>query len=478
MTVITMSRTEIDRMSVLQDLAASRIKVTEAATLMSLGRRQVFRLAKAYARRGPEALVSRRRGRPSNRSYPADLRDATIGIIRERYPDFGPTLAAEKLAELHGIHLARETVRQWMIAAGLWKDRRARLKPVHQPRYRRDCLGELIQIDGSEHWWFEARGPQCTLLVFIDDATSRLMHLQFVESESTFDYFTATRAYLERYGKPVAFYSDKHGVFRVNSKDAVGGDGMTQFGRALHALNIDIICANSSQAKGRVERANGTLQDRLVKEMRLSGIDTIAAGNAFLPAFMEQYNARFAKAPFDDRDVHRAVVVGHDDLDDAFAWKEERTVSVNLTLQYDQVLFILEPTGIARSLARKRVTVIDYPDGRLALRYKGVDLPYRLRQTAAGQPGSHCREQAPGPDPGLHRRAAKETRHVPLGQGAAATWPEESYVQGRIDRTTGRRVARSGSFTRRPLEKQVSTPTHRKAAILLPPSDISNWRKS
>jgi hypothetical protein len=377
MTVISMSRTEIDRMSVLQDLAASRLKVTEAATLMGLGRRQVFRLAKAYAERGPGALVSRKRGRPSNRCYPSALRAAAIGIIRERYSDFGPTLAAEKLAELHGIHLARETVRQWMIAAGLWKDRRTRLKAVHQPRYRRDCLGELIQIDGSEHWWFEGRGPQCTLLVYIDDATSRLMHLQFVESESTFDYFAATRAYLERYGKPVAFYSDKHGVFRVNRKDAIGGDGMTQFGRALHALNIDIICANSSQAKGRVERANGTLQDRLVKEMRLSGIDTIAAGNAFLPAFMEKYNARFAKAPFDDRDVHRAMVVGHDDLDDAFAWKEERTVSVNLTLQYDQVLFILEPTGIARSLARKRVTVVDYPDGRLAIRYNGVNLPYR-----------------------------------------------------------------------------------------------------
>ena len=148
MTVITMSRTEIDRMSVLQDLAANRIKVTEAATLMSLGRRQVFRLAKAYAQRGPEALVSRKRGRPSYHAYPADLRDAAIGIIRERYPDFGPTLAAEKLAELHDIHLARETVRQWMITAGLWKDRRARLRPVHQPRYRRDCVGELVQIDG------------------------------------------------------------------------------------------------------------------------------------------------------------------------------------------------------------------------------------------------------------------------------------------------------------------------------------------
>jgi hypothetical protein len=174
----------------------------------------------------------------------------------------------------------------------------------------------------------------------------------------------------------VAFYSDKHVVFRVNKKDAVSGDGMTQFGRALHALNIDIICANSSQAKGRVERANGTLQDRLVKEMRLCGIDSIAAGNAFLPAFIDDYNARFAKAPLEDRDVHRPPAE-HDDLDDAFAWREERSVSMNLTLQYDQVLFILEPTGIARSLARKRVTVIDYPDGRLAIRYNGVDLPYR-----------------------------------------------------------------------------------------------------
>jgi hypothetical protein len=376
MTVIAMSGSEITRMNVLRDLAEDRLTAAEAATLMGVGRRQVFRLAKAYRQDGPQALVSRRRGQPSNRSYPDALRTEVIDLIRERYSDFGPTLASEKLAELHGIRLGRETIRQWMMALGLWKDRKQRMKPVHQPRYRRDCVGELIQIDGSEHWWFETRGPQCTLLVFIDDATSRLMHLQFVESESTFDYFNATRAYLERHGKPVAFYSDKHGVFRVNRKDAAGGDGMTQFGRALHALNIDIICANTSQAKGRVERANATLQDRLVKEMRLQGISTMEAGNVFLPAFMIDYNARFAKSPFDARDLHRSVAE-HDDLDDAFAWKEERTVSVNLTLQYDQVMFILEPNEITRALARKRVTVIDYPDGRLAIQHNGVDLAYR-----------------------------------------------------------------------------------------------------
>ena len=357
MTVILMSRSEIDRMNVLRDLAEERIRVSEAATLMGLGRRQVLRLAKAFRQRGPTALASRRRGRPSNRSYPTALRSEVIGIIRERYADFGPTLAGEKLAELHGIDLARETIRQWMMAAGLWKDRQQRMRPVHQPRYRRDCVGELIQIDGSQHWWFEARGPQCTLLVYIDDATSRLMHLQFVESESTFDYFEATRVYLERYGKPIAFYSDKHAVFRVNKKDSAGGDGMTQFGRVLQALNIDIIYANSSQAKGRVERANGTLQDRLVKEMRVHGIDTVTAGNAFLPTFMADYNARFAKVPFDQRDLHRPLA-GDDDLDDTFAWKEDRTVSKNLTLQYDQVLFILEPNEITRSLACKRVMVL------------------------------------------------------------------------------------------------------------------------
>src|SRR5499427_9303964 len=321
MTVILMSRSEIDRMNFLRDLAEERIRVSEAVALMGLGRRQVFRLGKVFRQHGPTALVSRRRGRPSNRCYPAVLRMEVVAIIRERYSDFGPTLAGEKLSELHGIHLGRETIRQWMMAAGLWKDRRQRMRPVHQPRYRRDCVGELIQIDGSRHWWFETRGPQCTLLVYIDDATSRLMHLQFVETESTFDYFEATRAYLKRYGKPIAFYSDKHATFRVNKKDAVGGDGMTQFGRALHDLNIDIICANTSQAKGRVERANLTLQDRLVKELRLAGISTIDAGNAFLPGFMEDFNRRFAKAPLSDKDVHRPLSE-HDHLDDAFAWKE------------------------------------------------------------------------------------------------------------------------------------------------------------
>jgi hypothetical protein len=272
-----------------------------------------------------------------------------------------------------------------MIGADIWVRRKDRLKRIHQPRARRDCLGELVQIDGSEHWWFEDRGLQSTLLVYVDDATSRLMHLKFVETESTFDYFQATREYLEAHGKPVAFYSDKHGVFRVNSTGAVQGDGMTQFGRSLHALNIDILCANTPQAKGRVERANKTLQDRLVKELRLQGISTIAAGNQLLPGFLADYNARFGKEPRNPKNLHRPLSAG-DDLTDVFAWREERTVSNSLTLQYDKVLFLLEPNEITRELRRKRVTVIDYPDGRLAIRYRGRDLPYttfdKLRQVS------------------------------------------------------------------------------------------------
>jgi hypothetical protein len=383
-----MSDGELARFEVLRDVDQRRLTVTAAARLLRLQHRQVFRLLKVYRADGAAGLVSKRRGRPSNRRKPAALRDNALALIRERYWDFGPTLAAEKLSELHGIVLGRETVRQWMIADGLWLDRKQRLKRVHQPRARRECVGELVQIDGCEHWWFEDRGPQSTLLVFVDDATGRLMHLQFVESESTFAYFHAARAYLEAWGKPVAFYSDKHGVFRVNHQGALGGDGMTQFGRALDALGIEIICANSSQAKGRVERAHKTLQDRLVKELRLAGVRTLAAANALLPAFMADYNKRFAKAPANGKDLHRPLRAS-DDLGDAFAWKEERTLSKALTLQYDKVIFILAPSEQAKAAIGKRVTVFDYPDGRLSIRYRGVDLPYatmdKLRQVSQAE---------------------------------------------------------------------------------------------
>ncbi len=272
--------------------------------------------------------------------------------------------------------VSRETLRQWMIEEDLWIDRKRRLPSVHQPRHRRERTGELIQIDGSRHYWFENRGPECSLIAYIDDATSRIMHAAFVPSESTLDYLRETRTYVERHGRPISFYSDKHAIFRVNNREAEGGDGMTQFGRALHELNIDIICANSPQAKGRVERSFGTLQDRLVKELRLAGIATIEVGNEFLPGFLASYNARFGKVAKSDQDAHRPAA-DLMPLSDVFAWKEERTVTGNLTVQYDKILFMLEENEITRPLARQRVTIVDYPDGRLAMRHRGRDLPYR-----------------------------------------------------------------------------------------------------
>jgi hypothetical protein len=215
------------------------------------------------------------------------------------------------------------------------------------------------------------------LLAFIDDATSRLMQRQFVASESAFDYFRTFRGYLGAYGKPVALYSDKHNIFRVNTKDPAGGDGITQFGRALSELNIDIICANSPQAKGRIERAFGTLQDRMVKELRLAGISTIAAANAWLPGFMADHNARFSREPANPKDLHRPLTAT-DDLDEVLAWREIRTVTNNLTLHYDRMMLLLDPTPFARGLARKTVEVVNYPDGRFAVRFEGTSLPYRV----------------------------------------------------------------------------------------------------
>ena len=294
--------------------------------------------------------------------------------------DFGPTFAAEKLAALHGCPVSRETLRGWMIADGVWIYRRHRLPSPHQPRRRRDCLGELVQIDGSEHAWFETRGAPCTVLAFIDDATSRLLQLRFVAAESAFDYFRTIRAYLEAHCKPVALYSDKHNIFRVNAKDAVGGDRITQFGRALMELNIDIICANSPQAKGRIERAFGTLQNRMVKELRLAGISTIAAANAWLPGFITGYNARFGRPPVNAKNLHRPLTAA-DNLDEILAWREVRTVTHNLTLHYDRMMLLLDPTPFARGLVRKKIEVVNYPDGRFAVQFEGAPLPFRVFDT-------------------------------------------------------------------------------------------------
>ena len=261
METVTMSYEELDRVSVMERVIEKRLTQREAARMLGLTRRQVRRLRRVYVRDGAVGLASKRRGGPSNRRLPSELRGEALATVRSRYEGFGPTLAHEKLTELHGLQLSVETLRHWMIDDGLWIPRACREPRIQQPRRRRPCRGELIQIDGSDHEWFEQRAPRCTLLVFVDDATSELMELLFCESESAFSYFAALRSYLEQHGKPVALYSDKASVFRSNKNEPEGGAGVTQFSRALSSLNIDIICANTPAAKGRVERIHLTLQD-------------------------------------------------------------------------------------------------------------------------------------------------------------------------------------------------------------------------
>src|SRR3984885_7318190 len=374
MGMVVMSKRELNRLDVLARLDSDRLTVRAAAELMTITLRQTYRLLRRYRDGGASAIANQRRGRPSNNRLPDEVRDHAIALVRERYADFGPTFAAEKLAERHDVRVSRETLRSWMRQAGIWISRAER-KRIQQPRHRREHIGELVQIDGSEHRWFEDRAASCTLLVFIDDATSRLMELRFVPSESTFAYFDALKSYLQHHGKPVAFYSDKHSIFRISREDAASGNGMTQFGRALSELNIEILCANTSQAKGRVERAHHTLQDRLVKELRLAGISTIEAANAFLPAFVQTHNGRFAKPPARDRDWHRPLA-GRNDLDDILCWREQRSVSRQLVVNYNRMKFMLRPDKTPAAVAGKLVDIYDFPDGRPEIRWKGLPLPY------------------------------------------------------------------------------------------------------
>ena len=370
---LTMSGSELDRLQVIGRVAERRLTQCEAAERLGLSVRQVQRLCRRYRDSGAAGLVSRRRGHRSNRRLPEALRERALELVGSRYADFGPTLACEKLSEQHDFSISVETLRQWMIEGGVWVPRSQRPRRAHQPRPRRSAVGELVQIDGCDHAWFEDRGPKCTLLVYVDDATSRLMELRLVASESTFDYFTSTRAYLERHGKPVAFYSDKASIFRVGVSGNSKRSGNTQFGRAMCDLNIDILCANTPQAKGRVERAHLTLQDRLVKELRLRDLSSPEVANAFLPEFVADYNERFACEPRSTHDAHRPVR-DDEDLDRIFTWQEERKLSKSLTLNYKSIVYLVEPGPETLALAGKSCRVYELEDGRIEVRHAGKRL--------------------------------------------------------------------------------------------------------
>jgi len=383
--LLTMSNREITRLEVMQRLKDKRLRQHEASRMLGVSVRQIKRLFRAYKARGPSGLVSRRRGKPSNNRLAPKAVQKAIDLICAHYRDFGPTLAHEKLTEKHDLRLSRESVRGIMIAEGWWKPKRAKKPPVHQMRERRACFGELVQIDGSDHDWFEGRAPRCTLLVYIDDATGQLGELWFVPEETFFGYCEASRHYFERYGKPVAFYSDKHGIFRVNQPRPLGTTtGLTQFGRAMQELDVEIICANTPQAKGRIERANQTLQDRLVKELRLQGISDIASANAFLPEFRTDYNHRFAVAPRSSHDAHRPLLKS-ENLDLILTHQKTGTLSKNLTVQSKNVVYQIQSNRPDYALRNAQVTVCENAKGEVTILYKKETLSYTIFQKSPRQ---------------------------------------------------------------------------------------------
>lgn len=372
----TMSEKELDRLEVIRHVVSKRLTQNQAGQSLRLSTRQVRRLVSRYRRDGSAGLISRRRGKPGNNRLPHDTRKRAVSLVRDHYPDFGPTLASEKLNETHRLKISRESLRQLMIGAGLWRAKRPKKKRVFQMRDRRGRFGELVQIDGSPHDWFEGRSEPCTLLVFIDDATGKLLYLRFVPAETTAAYMEALESYLHTHGRPVSFYSDRHSIFRINAEEPVTGHGLTQFGRALETLDIEAIHARTPQAKGRVERANQTLQDRLVKEMRLRKIDTLDEGNAFLAEYMDLHNNRFAVAPRSGENAHRKLLHGARELSLILAGQSERTLSKNLICQYKNTLYQIVATRRKYTLRNARVIVCERPTGDIAILYKGGELDY------------------------------------------------------------------------------------------------------
>lgn len=401
--ILPMSSKELTRLEVMQRLKDKRLVQKEAALQLGLSVRQVKRLWQKYKKQAAKGLISQRRGKTSNHRLEAEVVQQALDLLKKKYSDFGPTLAHEKLQECDQVRISRESVRKLMMAEGMWKPRRRKQEVVHQMRERRACFGELVQIDGSDHAWFEARGERCTLLVFIDDATGQLVELRFVTDESFFAYCEAARSYFERCGKPVAFYSDRHGIFRVNAAQALGSTpGLTQFGRAMQELDIQIICANTPQAKGRVERVIQTLQDRLVKELRLRNISSLEAGNAFLPEYRADFNRRFAVQPRSTHDAHRPLLPS-DNLDRILTWQKQTSLSKNLTLQYNKIIYQIQTERPVYTLQKAPVTVCENAQGDVMILYKDKPLAYttfkKLPSQATVVDTKHLNRSLPLPKP-------------------------------------------------------------------------------
>jgi transposase len=370
----TMSQKEVQRLLVLRRVLDEGVGQAVAAEQLGISVRQVKRLCRRLREEGAQGLVSRRRGLPSNRRITAEQREPYLALVRQHYADFGPQLAHEYLQRDHGFGYSVETLRGWMMQAGLWQARKRRSQRVHTPRAPRPCLGELVQIDGSHHDWFEGRSAKCCLIAFIDDATSRVLGARFFEQETTQGYLSVLHALVQRHGVPLALYSDRHGIFTKHDPE---DSKPTQFERALLPLQIEPICARSPQAKGRVERLFQTLQDRLCKAMRLQGIDTIEQANSWLHEYLREHNQRFARAAAQPEDVHRPWGGTGQALARICSLHHQRQLSAQGACKFEGHILQLQPAQAHAPKARAMIDIAQHEDGTLELSYCGQVLAHR-----------------------------------------------------------------------------------------------------
>lgn len=427
-----MSTSELRRAGVLARVAAETLTLKSAAVLMEVSYRQAKRLYGRYRAEGGKGLKHRSAGRASNRAAPPRLRKRVLALIREKYSGgvderFGPTLAAEHLASEDGVTVDHETLRRWMTAAGLWSRARKR-SPHRRRRQRMGHFGELVQLDGSFHPWFEARGPQSCLLTLVDDATGRTLG-RFGAQETIWAAVGVLRAWIERYGIPRALYTDWKNVYvrRPNQEEReTGAEPLTQFGRMCAALGIKIIPASSPQAKGRIERNHGTQQDRLVKKLRRKGIGDVDAANAFLDAeYWGDHNRRFAQEPASDEDFHVAVPRGQQ-LAKIFRLQETRTVSNDWVVRYDNRLLQLERQS-DRPPARSTVRVFEDVAGQLEIRYRDRVMRWTdLAIPIASKP-------VPPPSPRVPPAPAAARQRRPCADHPWRRKVEEFRIQQRLD---------------------------------------------
>lgn len=372
--IIMMTQEELRRLHVARKATDRTITQAEAAGFLDLSLRQVGRIVARIRLQGDKGIIHKSRGRPSNRALPDKIKDKALKLCREKYKDFGPTLASEKLFEIDKIKLNDETLRLWFIEDHvIYKSRRKR--PHRQWRRRKACFGEMVQMDGSHHDWFEGRAEPCVFMGYIDDATGKPFG-RFYDYEGTLPAMASFRLYMEKYGIPLSLYLDKHSTYKVNQKRSIKDelsdtDPLSQFARALKELGVNVIHADSPQAKGRIERLFNTFQDRLIKEMRLKGIKSIEEGNQFLEWYLPVYAKRFGVLAAKTADLHRPLPKTID-LDKVLCKKTEHTLRNDFTVAHDKKLYQIE-----NNIRAQKVTVEEKTDGSMLMLHRGAPLKFK-----------------------------------------------------------------------------------------------------